>query len=83
MTEIVAYAVKDATGECYAIRPSQAEAEIAAEVGRAYLHGAETCGHPLAPGWVAERLPLQIVGLDAEEHADLLDEGTPTLDREP
>ena len=80
--EVVALAVKDATGECYAIRDTHEQAEEARASAINYLHGAETCGHPLAAGWVAKRLPFRVVMVTAEEREELLEQGTPTLDRE-
>jgi hypothetical protein len=80
---IVAYALEDATGECYAIRDSRVKIEDARAQGHDYLYGAESCGHPAASGWVSERLPFAVVTITAAERDEILEAGTPVLDREP
>lgn len=81
--EIVAYAVLDALGDCYAIRPDRIRAERARSDAIDYLNGAATCGHPNATTWVLKRLPFRMICIDAEERDALLEDGTPVLDREP
>jgi hypothetical protein len=81
--EIVGLAVVDALGECYAIRTDDLEALRAKGEAELHLFEAESCGHPRAASWVRERLPFRILCVDADERADLLDAGTPVLEREP
>lgn len=81
--EVVAFAVVCAQDECYAVRDSLLEAEKARGDATEYLLDAESCGHSLAHGWVAQRLPMSVLGVTSEEREALLDEGTPVLDREP
>jgi len=81
--EMVGYAVVDRQGECYAIRTDVIEAQKARGEGVDYLIGAVESGHPRAAGWVAARLPLAILTITEEERIEMLENGTPTLDREP
>lgn len=81
--KIVAYALLDATDEVYAIRGTQPEIEQAKADAIDYLDGAARCGHPSAPSWAAERLPFTVLTVTEEERIEMLEEGTPTLDREP
>lgn len=81
--ETVAFAVIDAREEVYAIRETRAEAERARSAAYDYLFGAASCGHPSAPGWVEQRLPFAVLTITEEERIEMLENGTPTLDREP
>lgn len=80
---MTAFAVLCQLGEAYAIRPTLEEAEEALASAEWYLDGAATCGHSAAGGWLRKRLPLRVVPVDAAQVAELLEEGTPVLDREP
>ena len=80
---VVGYALMTANGECMAIRYDYIEAIKAKDEALDYLLGAESCGHSRAVSWVAERLPIRCLIVDAEEVETIMEEGTPTLDREP
>lgn len=77
------YAILAADGECYALRDTVVEASAARVQAEEYLHEAASCGHPAAPAWVAARLPFRLVCVSVEKAAELLEDGTPVLDREP
>lgn len=81
--ETVAFAVLDAEEECYAIRGTREEADLALQHAGEHLYGAATCGHPSASAWVDARLPLAVVTVTEEERIEMLENGTPVLDREP
>jgi hypothetical protein len=81
--EVVGYALMTATGECMAIRYDYMEAITARDQALDYLLAAESCGHSRAVSWVAERLPIRTLIVDAEEVETIMEEGTPLLDREP
>lgn len=70
-------------GDCYAIRDSMTEAELARLDAARYLDEAATCGHPGAAGWVAKRLPFEVRLLAPGEASLILEDGIPVLDREP
>lgn len=80
---MTAYGIFDAMGECLALTEDRDEAIELLHQGHAYYAEAASCGHPTAPGWVAERMPLTVRLVDAQEVEEIRDEGTPTLQREP
>jgi len=77
------YAVIGANDEVFAITETKQAAEEARLEAALYLREAASCGHPRAPGWVAEHEPLRIEVIDAERARELREDGTPVLEREP
>jgi hypothetical protein len=77
------YAVLDARGECYAIEETRGGAVIRQIDATDFLREAAECGHPAAPRWVAQRLPLRVEEIGEEQASELREEGTPVLEREP
>lgn len=81
--QTVAFAVVDALGECYAIRGTRDEANAALAAASDHLTEALGSGHVAAAKWVAEREPFGLLTITEEERIEMLEEGTPVLDREP
>ena len=89
----VAFVIEDSQGEAQAIRDTFEQAEQAIVECENYYYDAETCGHipgsggsgqPVDPhDWVAKKRPFTIRPITADERDQILEEGTPVLDREP
>lgn len=77
------FVVEDANGEAQALRNTQAEADKALADTEAYYYDAETCGHTDAPRWVAKKRPFRIRQITRAEAEQILEDGTPVIDREP
>lgn len=76
------FVVESATGEAQAARDTYEEAVAALTAVESYWWEAENCGHPAAPGFVAELRPFRIRQVTRAER-DMLREDPPTIDREP
>lgn len=78
------YLVESADGEPQAIRDSLGEAlHVALVDADAYYDGAATCGHSAGPAYAASKRPFKVRPITAAERDQILDDGTPVLDREP
>lgn len=81
--QYVGFVVEDVDGEAQAIRKTWAEADNALNDVEAYYYEAETCGHPRARGWVEAKRPFTIRQITRAERDEILENGTPIIDREP
>ena len=77
------WAIVDASGEVYAIARDREERIRLLSQSYRYLHEAEVCGHPDAPAWVRDRLPVRAERITPERAAELREDATPVLEREP
>lgn len=77
------FAVEADTGEVQALRDTYPGAVAAVDQAETYWDEAAACGHPSAPGYVAQMYPFRIRQVTKQEWNDILDTGTPVLDREP
>lgn len=77
------YALQAANGETLALFDEWAEADEWIERARLAYHEAWDCGHPLAPRWLNQRLPLTVRAVTEEQWEDILADGTPWLQQEP
>lgn len=77
------YVIEDARGEALALCDEHDDVDKWMLEARAYFAEAWGCGHPAAGPWVAERLPVTSRVLTVEEREEILEDGTPTLQREP
>jgi hypothetical protein len=78
----VGYVVECQKKEAYALVRTLAEATTARRHAVRYLDSAIESGHPAAPGWVNERLPMTVRPVLADEWARIKHD-IPVLDREP
>jgi len=77
------WAILDAQGEVYAITGDPGAIAGLLALAESYLYEAASCGHPAAPAWVDERLPLEVVGMSIERADELRAEARPVFEREP
>lgn len=77
------YVIETATGEALALCEERESIPMWLTTAHEYFAEAEVCGHHAAPGWVAERFPLQHRPVTIAERESILEDGTPTLQREP
>jgi hypothetical protein len=77
------WGVFDQNDECYAIREEHPQAFGALREAQTMLGEVAACGHPNAPAWAYGRMPLEVREVTDEEHEEILENGTPWLDREP
>jgi hypothetical protein len=77
------FVIEDAIGEAHALREDYDSAEHALERVEHYFDEAAACGHPAAPAHVASLLPFRIRQVTEREWHEILEDGVPTIDREP
>jgi hypothetical protein len=75
------FVVESQDGEAQAVRDTHREAVAAIRDVEDYWHGAETCGHPDAPGYVQALRPFRVRQITKAER-DLLREYPAVIDRE-
>lgn len=80
---LAGFVVEAADGEPQALRRTLTEAEQALADVDGYWSEAERCGHPSAPGYVAALRPFRIRQITKAEREQILEDGVPTIDREP
>lgn len=79
----VDWLVEAKDGEPQAIRESFDEAFRVANIdAELYYDDAATCGHDRGPKYAASKLPCIVRPITAEERDQILEDGTPVLDRE-
>lgn len=82
--EFGGYVLVDATGELLALTDDRDELlDVWMPRARAYFAEAASCGYPGAAGWAARREPLTVRIVSTETRDELLEDGTPLLQREP
>jgi hypothetical protein len=77
------FVIEDAFGETHALREDYDSAKRALERVEHYFDEAAACGHPAAPAHVASLLPFRIRQVTEREWHEILEDGVPTIDREP
>jgi TPR repeat protein len=77
------FVVEADTGEAQALRGTYAAAVAAVDQAESYWEEAVASGHPGAASFVAAMYPFRIRQVTHDEWQDILEDGTPVLDRGP